>query len=92
MGEDFRRDTSGGDVNPMLNYGYAIIRSMVARKVCVAGLHPAFGIHHIDGANPMCLVDDLIKPFRPIVECVVYNLSQQINRDIVTEIKFFCLI
>ena len=87
MGEDFRRDTSDGGVNAMLNYGYAIIRSMVARAVCGAGLHPTLGIHHIGGANPMCLVDDLMEPFRPIVDCVVYNLSQQGNSQITTEVK-----
>ena len=87
MGDNFRRDSSAGGVNAMLNYGYAIIRSMVARAVCGAGLHPTLGIHHIGGGNPMCLVDDLMEPFRPIVDCVVYSLWQQGNSEINTEVK-----
>ena len=75
MGDGFRRDKSSGGVNAMLNYGYAILRSAVARGVMAAGLHPTLGIHHRNRGNPMCLVDDLMEPFRPIVDLRVQRLT-----------------
>ena len=60
--------------NPLLNYGYTVLRSAVARAVVSAGLHPTLGIHHHNRNNPMCLVDDLMEPFRPMVDYVVVNL------------------
>lgn len=71
MGRDFRRDTDQGGANGMLNYGYAILRSGVARSLTAAGLHPAFGLHHENALNPMCLADDLMEPFRPIIDHTV---------------------
>lgn len=68
FGNEFRRDTAGGGVNGLLNYGYAILRSGVARAVMAAGLHPGLGVHHSNRSNPMCLVDDLMEPFRPLVD------------------------
>ena len=61
----FTRDKEGGGINALLNYGYAIIRSCVARGVMAAGLHPTLGIWHRGPTNPMCLVDDLMEPFSP---------------------------
>lgn len=71
MGSDFRRDTSGGGVNAMLNYGYTIIRSATARAVVAAGLHPTISLHHSHRNNAFALADDLMEPFRPIVDCTV---------------------
>lgn len=71
MGNDFRRDPDKGGFNPLLNYGYAILRSMVARAVCAAGLNPSLGVHHHNQYNPFCLVDDLMEPLRPAVDIQV---------------------
>lgn len=70
----FKRDKNGNGINAMLNYAYAIIRSCVARSVVTSGLHPSIGIHHKNIYNPMCLVDDLMEPFRPIGDYVVRQL------------------
>jgi len=60
--------------NSFLNYGYAILRSSTARAVVASGLHPGLGIKHKAAGNPMRLVDDLMEPFRPIVDLTVYQL------------------
>lgn len=65
---DFRRSPEGGGINPILNYGYAIVRSITARAVCGSGLHPSIGLHHHNRHNPFCLADDLMEPFRPLVD------------------------
>ena len=72
MGAGFRRrpQTREG-VNGALDYGYAIVRSVVARCVVAVGLHPALGVHHSSRTNPLCLVDDLVEPLRPVVDRLV---------------------
>lgn len=77
MGPDFRRDADAGDGNALLNYGYAVLRGAVARGVLAAGLHPSIGVHHSNRGNPLCLVDDLMEPFRPLVDAVVIDLLRQ---------------
>lgn len=67
----FRRVRDGDDQNRLLNYGYAVLRAIVARAICAAGLHPCLGIHHHNRYNPYCLADDLMEPFRPVVDEVV---------------------
>lgn len=74
FGEDFRRDRSAPGINGLLNYGYTVLRSATARAVVAAGLHPSLGIHHRHKANDMCLVDDLMEPFRPLVDLLVFRL------------------
>jgi CRISPR-associated protein Cas1 len=74
MGEEFRRDRQAGDANAMLNYGYTVLRSGVARAVVTAGLHPSIGLHHANRGNAMCLIDDLMEPFRPLVDYLVSGL------------------
>lgn len=69
--KQFRRDPDGGDANAHLNYGYAVLRAIVARAVCAAGLHPSLGIHHHNRYNTFCLADDLMEPLRPLVDGVV---------------------
>ena len=76
FGPEFRRHRFGPMPNPFLNYGYTVLRAAVARAVVAAGLHPSLGIHHHNRANAMCLVDDLMEPFRPLVDCVVVRLAQ----------------
>lgn len=76
FGDDaFRRDRSAGGRNALLNYGYAILRSSVARALCGAGLHPALGLHHHGRSNPLCLADDIMEPFRPVVDVAVARLT-----------------
>lgn len=76
FGSDFRRDQEGGGINALLNYGYTIIRSATARAVVAAGLHPSIGLHHSNDGNAMRLVDDLMEPFRPIIDLKVWQLQR----------------
>ena len=72
FGEHFSRVTDADDgINVLLNYGYAVLRGMTARAVCSTGLHPSIGIHHKNQKNNYCLVDDLMEPFRPVVDMMV---------------------
>jgi CRISPR-associated protein Cas1 len=75
FGKAFKRDTDLDGVNSLLNYGYAIIRATVARSVCGAGLHPTIGLFHTNQYNALCLADDLMEPFRPWVDYVVYQMA-----------------
>lgn len=73
----FRRDHNGDDrLNALLNYGYAVTRAAVARSLAVAGLIPAIGIHHRSVTNPFNLADDIIEPFRAVVELAVYEMRE----------------
>jgi len=87
MGTDFRRDRSANDANAQLNYGYTILRSATARAVVAAGLHPSIGLHHSNDSNPMRLVDDLMEPFRPIVDLKVWQLQQANETQVTQETK-----
>jgi CRISPR-associated protein Cas1 len=77
MGQGFRRDRAADGANALLNYGYTILRSMVARAVVAAGLHPTIGLHHANRLNAFALADDLIEPFRPLVDAVVRQLIDE---------------
>lgn len=90
MGADFRRDPPRDGINGLLNYGYAILRSGMARAVMAAGLHPSIGLHHANRLNPMCLVDDLMEPFRPVADLFVRTLRDTGN-DAVTPATKRCL-
>ncbi len=74
FGDGFRRDRDDPGVNALLNYGYAVMRSAVARAVIGAGLTPALGIHHRNQYNGFALVDDLIEPLRPLIDVKVHEL------------------
>jgi CRISPR-associated protein Cas1 len=74
MGEDFRRDASLPGANALLNYGYAVLRAGVARGLCAAGLHPSLGIFHRHPHNTLPLADDLMEPFRPLIDLAVRRL------------------
>ena len=75
FGDDFRRGRFGESANPFLNYGYTVLRAATARAVAAAGLHPSLGIHHSNRGNAMCLVDDLLEPFRPLVDYRVARMA-----------------
>jgi len=67
----FRRRRDGKGPNRLLNYGYAVLRAVVARAICAAGLHPSLGLHHHNRYNAYCLADDLMEPYRPLVDAAV---------------------
>ncbi len=71
FGPTFRRRRGESLTNKMLDYGYAVLRAAVTRSICTAGLHPSLSIHHHHRANAFALADDLIEPFRPLVDAVV---------------------
>ncbi len=71
FGGDFRRDRTLPGINAHLNYGYTILRSALARAVTAAGLIPSLGIGHVNARNNFCLADDLMEPFRPLVDRIV---------------------
>jgi len=86
MGNDFRRDHNAGGTNALLNYGYSVMRAMIARAIVGSGLHPAFGLHHHNQYDGLCLADDLVEPFRPWVDWEIYKIIEAngaiaINRD-----------
>lgn len=87
FGKDFRRDRQKGDVNGLLNYGYAIIRSSMTNAVLSTGLHPTFGIFHKNKNNPLCLVDDLMEPYRPLVDQLVKRLNERGHTDLTPAVK-----
>jgi len=76
LGTNFRRDPDGSGLNAHLNYGYTVIRSAMARAVVAAGLSPGLGLHHRGRLNAFQLVDDLMEPFRPLADHLVWK-----NRD-----------
>lgn len=71
---EFRRERFGPPPNNLLNYGYAILRALVARSLVASGLLPTFGIHHRNQYNAYCLADDIMEPYRPYVDKVVCHI------------------
>jgi CRISP-associated protein Cas1 len=74
FGDSFTRDPARPGLNGMLNYGYAILRAAIARALVSAGLYPAIGLKHSNQANAFVLADDLMEPFRPLADAVVFDL------------------
>ncbi|GIK30432.1 MAG: CRISPR-associated endonuclease Cas1 [Chloroflexota bacterium] len=68
---NFHRRFDAPDANRLLNYGYAVLRAVMGRAICGAGLHPTLGLHHHHRENPFCLADDLIEPYRPLIDAAV---------------------
>ncbi len=77
----FKRHRFGDPPNNLLNYGYAILRGVVARSLVASGLLTAMGIHHRNKYNPYCLADDLMEPYRPLVDELVLKIVEQ-NQEI----------
>lgn len=71
---EFQRDRYGEPPNNLLNYGYAILRAVVARSLVASGLLPTLGIHHHNKYNAFCLADDIMEPYRPFVDDMVVTL------------------
>lgn len=77
FGQDgFTRDREGVPPNNLLNYGYAILRAVVARGLVASGLLPTLGIHHHNRYNAYCLADDIMEPYRPYVDRLVYSITK----------------
>ncbi|MDD2953203.1 MAG: type II CRISPR-associated endonuclease Cas1 [Parabacteroides sp.] len=72
--EGFTRDREGIPPNNLLNYGYAILRAVVARGLVASGLLPTLGIHHHNRYNAYCLADDIMEPYRPYVDQLVCGI------------------
>jgi CRISPR-associated protein Cas1 len=70
---DFRREDDGDRRNKLLNYGYAVVRSGVARALVACGLIPAFGLKHASVTNAFNLADDLVEPFRPFIDILAWR-------------------
>lgn len=87
FGEGFRRDQNAPGLNAMLNYGYTVLRSATARAVIASGLHPGIGLHHSNDYNAMRLVDDLMEPFRPVIDLRVWLLQRGGESNITPETK-----
>jgi CRISPR-associated protein Cas1 len=71
---EFRRDREGKQPNGLLNYGYSILRAVVARGLVSSGLLPTLGIFHRNQYNAYCLADDIMEPYRPYVDEVVLRM------------------
>lgn len=71
---EFRRERYGAPPNNLLNYGYAILRALVARSLTASGLLPTLGIHHRNQYNAYCLADDIMEPYRPFVDKIVCQI------------------
>lgn len=92
--DDFTRDRDGMPPNNLLNYGYAILRAIIARSLVGSGLMPTLGIHHHNKYNAYCLADDIMEPYRPFVDRLVkqivakydnddlWHISKEIKRDL----------
>lgn len=72
----FTRHRYGPPPNHWLNYGYAVLRAVVARALVGSGLHPALGIFHRNKYNPYCLADDMMEPYRPYVDLVILEMLE----------------
>lgn len=87
MGRSFRRNVSSDGANALLNYGYTILRGATARAIVAAGLHPGLGIFHRHPQNAMPLADDLMEPFRPLVDIIVLDLIRAGIAQVTPEAK-----
>jgi CRISP-associated protein Cas1 len=74
FGEKFIREQHGDPPNNLLNYGYAIIRAAVARALAGSGLLATLGIHHHNKYNAFCLADDIMEPYRPYIDLMVFEI------------------
>lgn len=92
FGEDFKRDKRGADdsLNVLLNYGYAVLRALLARELAVASLMPMLGIGHMSRENPFNLADDFMEPYRYIVERRIRQHQDQLG-EFNTQVRMIVL-
>lgn len=79
FGTTFRRFEEDA-LNGALNYGYMILRSLIATKIVAKGLHPSLGLFHTSQLNSYNLADDIIEVFRPMIDCVVWKYPPKEER------------
>ena len=80
--QQFTRDRQGLPPNNLLNYGYAILRAVVARSLVSSGLLPTLGIHHHNRYNAYCLADDVMEPYRPYVDRLVHGIAVEMRGNV----------
>ena len=85
--DDFTRDRYNPYPNNLLNYGYAILRAIIARSLVGTGLLPTLGIHHHNRYNAYCLADDIMEPYRPyvdklVIDIVAENSALELNKEV----------
>lgn len=81
----FRRNRDGIPPNNLLNYGYAILRAIVARALIGSGMLPTWGIHHHNRYNAYCLADDVMEPYRPYVDSMICTMLDE--KEKITELS-----
>lgn len=86
---DFTRKREGAFPNNLLNYGYAILRAIIARALVASGMLPTLGIHHRNRYNAYCLADDIMEPYRPYVDEKVIEIKSKFGKiaELTKEIK-----
>ena len=77
----FQRNRDLPGRNALLNFGYTVLRAITARAICAAGLHPTLGIHHHNRYDAYALADDLMEPFRPMIDVAVAVYTASPNED-----------
>ena len=87
FGDNFVRNRDEPGVNALLNYGYTILRAATCRAIVTSGLLPAIGIFHHNRSNAYPLADDLMEPFRPFVDSVVYDLAMHSKTELTKDVK-----
>lgn len=81
----FYRGDDNHPINPLLNYGYSILRGIVARAIVSTGLIPSIGLFHSNKYNPYCLADDIMEPYRPYVDSVVCDIVSRRGMECVLD-------
>lgn len=87
FGEEFIRSREGSSPNNLLNYGYTLLRAAVARALMGSGLFPAFGVFHRNRYNAFPLADDIMEPYRPFVDEIVFDLYANGERELTKQVK-----
>lgn len=77
FGAKFRRNRELPGINSLLNYGYAVLRATISRAIVASGLIPTIGLQHRNRRNPFCLADDLLEPYRQMIDARVLEISQE---------------
>jgi CRISPR-associated protein Cas1 len=87
FGPAFSRDQDAAGINGLLNYGYTVLRATVSRAICAAGLHPTISVFHSNRANAFALSDDLMEPYRPLVDELVRRLVDEGETEVTSGTK-----